>query len=95
MSRPAAPLAVAVPLDGQVPGHDHGPGHAHPHGHDDGEAQAHGPAHGHGHSTSVDADHTALPFSLLMAGAGQRLAGVAGLLGLLWLAVAWALGEPG
>ncbi len=32
--------------------------------------------------------------SLLMAGVGTRLLGVAGLLALLWLAVAWALGEP-
>jgi len=31
---------------------------------------------------------------LLMAGAGARLLGVAGLLVLLWAAVAWALGEP-
>ena len=29
-----------------------------------------------------------------MAGAGGRLLGVAGLLLLLWVAVAWALGEP-
>ncbi len=29
-----------------------------------------------------------------MAGAATRLAGVAGLLLLLWAAVAWALGEP-
>ena len=29
-----------------------------------------------------------------MAGVGARLLGVAGLLGLLWAAVAWALGEP-
>ena len=30
--------------------------------------------------------------SLLMAGIGQRLAGAAALLVLLWLAVGWALG---
>jgi hypothetical protein len=29
-----------------------------------------------------------------MTGAGARLLGVAGLLLLLWAAVAWALGEP-
>lgn len=29
-----------------------------------------------------------------MAGAGTRLLGTLGLLVLLWLAVAWALGEP-
>jgi len=29
-----------------------------------------------------------------MAGAGGRLLGTLGLLVLLWLAVAWALGEP-
>jgi hypothetical protein len=29
-----------------------------------------------------------------MAGVGLRLLGVAGLLALLWAAVAWALGEP-
>jgi hypothetical protein len=29
-----------------------------------------------------------------MAGVSARLLGVAGLVALLWLAVAWALGEP-
>lgn len=33
--------------------------------------------------------------SLLMAGAGQRLAAAAAVLALLWLAVGWALGSPG
>ena len=32
------------------------------------------------------------PFSLLMAGAGPRALGALVLIGLLWLAVAWALG---
>ncbi len=33
--------------------------------------------------------------SLLMQSARLRLAGAGGLIVLLWLAVAWALGEPG
>ena len=37
----------------------------------------------------------AVPRSLLMAGAGQRMAAAAGVLVLLWLAVGWALGLPG
>ena len=83
MSRPVAPLAAAVPVrgDGHAHGHghaDHGPGHAH---------------HGHAHGTPQEAP-PALPASLLMAGAGGRLLGTLGLLVLLWLAVAWALGEP-
>jgi hypothetical protein len=69
--------------------HAHGDGHAH---------EAHGHDHGHTHD---DHAHGApmetsppLPASLLMAGAGSRLLGTLGLLVLLWLAVAWALGEP-
>jgi hypothetical protein len=83
MSRPVAPLAAAAPAQVGVHGH----GHAHVHGHD----HAHG--HDHPHGTAHEAP-TALPASLLMAGAGSRLLGALGLLALLWLAVAWALGEP-
>jgi hypothetical protein len=32
--------------------------------------------------------------SLLMSGVVRRLMGAAALVGLLWLAVGWALGEP-
>jgi hypothetical protein len=79
-------------------GHDHGPAHGHTHQHD----HTHGHHHGHGHGdphdqargTTAAEPAATLPFSLLMAGAGHRLLGVAGLLALLWLAVAWALGEP-
>ena len=101
MSRSVAPLAAAVSLDGHAPGRDHAPGHAaahahaHAHAHDHGDDPAHGHTHHHGHGADGGADRAALPFSLLMAGVWQRLAGVAGLLALLWLAVAWALGEPG
>ena len=60
-------------------------------------AHAHGPGHGdhHHHSPAPAAtpQRAALP-SLLMAGVGMRLLGVAGLLLLLWAAVAWALGDP-
>lgn len=85
MSRPAAPLAVAVPVHGD----GHGHGHPHDHGHDDGHD--HGHAH---HDHAAGAPQDALPASLLMAGAGSRLLGTLGVLALLWLAVAWALGEP-
>jgi hypothetical protein len=38
---------------------------------------------------------TPAPFrSLLMSGVVRRLLGAAVLVGLLWLAVAWAVGEP-
>lgn len=79
MSRPAAPLAAAVHAHGE------GPGHGHAHGDSDG--------HAHGHVPAPEAP-ASLPASLLMAGAGSRLLGTLGLLLLLWLAVAWALGEP-
>jgi hypothetical protein len=78
MSRPAAPLAAAV--------HAHGDGHAHGHAH----SHAH---HDHAHDAPQEAP-PALPASLLMAGAGSRLLGTLGVLLLLWLAVAWALGDP-
>lgn len=86
MSRPAAPLAAAV--------HVHADGHAHGHGGPHGHSHDHG--HGHrdrAHGAPQEAP-PALPASLLMAGAGSRLLGTLGLLVLLWLAVAWALGEP-
>ena len=55
----------------------------------------HGHGHGQGHvHTSPPAPHRSLLPSLLMAGVGMRLAGVLGLLALLWTAVAWALGDP-
>ncbi|GCL62946.1 hypothetical protein AQPW35_20270 [Rubrivivax pictus] len=59
-------------------------------------AHAHGPGQGDHHHPPAPAAaplRAMLP-SLLMAGVGTRLLGVAGLLALLWLAVAWALGEP-
>lgn len=83
MSRPAAPLAAAV--------HSHGDGHAH--GHGDPHGHSHDNGHSH-HDHAHGAPQEALPASLLMAGAGSRLLGTLGLLVLLWLAVAWALGEP-
>ncbi len=63
--------------------------HVHTHAH------AHGSGHGDHHPPAPAAatPRARLP-SLLMAGVGVRLLGVAGLLALLWLAVAWALGEP-
>lgn len=82
MSRPAAPLVLPVHAHGDGPAH----GHGHPHDH------AHGHKH-HAHGAAQDAA-PALPASLLMAGAGSRLLGTLALLLLLWLAVAWALGEP-
>ena len=75
---PPSPAPLAAPE--QVPGHRHGHGHTHDHGH----AHAGGPA-----PASPGG-----PPSLLMAGVGTRLLGVAGLLALLWAAVAWAMGEP-
>ncbi len=75
------------------PAHDHAQGHVHGHAaaqaHDHGQAQ-----HDHAHGAPQDPP-PALPASLLMAGAGSRLLGTLGLRALLWLAVAWALGEPG
>lgn len=62
-------------------------------------AHGHGPGHGHHHPPApaagllVGTPRATLP-SLLMAGVGARLLGVAVLLLLLWAAVAWALGEP-
>jgi hypothetical protein len=40
-------------------------------------------------------EHPSTLHSLLMSSAVQRLAGALALVGLLWLAVAWALVEPG
>ena len=84
MSRPAAPLTAAVHLHGDGHGHSHVHTHGDPHDH------AH---HDHPHAAPHEAP-PALPASLLMAGAGSRLLGTLGVLALLWLAVAWALGEP-
>ena len=91
MSRPVAPLAAAAPAQVGVHGHGHAHSHGHSHSHDHGHDHAHG--HDHHHGAAHEAP-TALPPSLLMAGAGSRLLGALGLLALLWLAVAWALGEP-
>ncbi len=56
---------------------------------------SHAPGHGHRHDQDQPLAPTRrLPPSLLMAGVGSRLLGVAGLLLLLWAAVLWALGEP-
>ena len=87
MFKPASPPAPALPAHGHGHAHDQGDGHGHGHGH----------GHDHGGSHHHHAPATAslrLPPSLLMAGVGSRLLGVAGLLLLLWAAVAWALGEP-
>lgn len=79
MSRPAASATPAAHV------------HTHVHTH----AHAHGSGHGdHHHPPAPAATPRARLPSLLMAGVGTRLLGVAGLLALLWLAVAWALGEP-
>ncbi len=83
MSKPASPLAPAAPAQGH--GHAHGHAHGHGHGHDHGDSP---------HHNAPSAASLRLPASLLMAGVGSRLLGVAGLLLLLWAAVAWALGEP-
>lgn len=70
----------------------HGHGHAHDQG--DGHSHDHGSSSHHHHHQAPAAASLRLPPSLLMAGVGSRLLGVAGLLLLLWVAVAWALGEP-
>ena len=65
----------------------------------------HDPLPGHLHTSAQEGlhdhthDHAPAParpqgLSLLMHGVPARLAGTLGLLLLLWLAVAWALGEP-
>ncbi|MBM3596348.1 MAG: hypothetical protein FJX31_11460 [Alphaproteobacteria bacterium] len=70
----------------QIHVHHHGPGHTHDHGHD------HSHDHNHGAPHALPAARAAEPgFSLLRLSALQRLAGVAALLALLWIAVAWAL----
>ena len=69
----------ATPLAPPVHGHSH--------------ASGHDPSHGHAHGQPQAATRR-WPPSLLMAGVGSRLLGVAGLLLLLWAAVLWALGEP-
>jgi hypothetical protein len=79
----------AAPATPQVHAPGHAPGHAHDHPHDHGHTPGHGPA-----TAAAPAGFWRGPPSLLMAGAGARLLGVAGLLVLLWAAVAWALGEP-
>lgn len=43
----------------------------------------------------MKAPHSHRPRSLLMAGAGPRVAAAGAVLALLWLAVGWALGLPG
>ena len=79
MPQPATPLAPPVH------GHSHAPGHSH----------SHAPGHDFGHGRDQPPAATRrLPPSLLMAGVGARLLGVAGLLLLLWAAVLWALGDP-
>ncbi|MDH4390687.1 MAG: hypothetical protein QE285_04595 [Aquabacterium sp.] len=89
MSLPATPATPAA----HGLGHNDAQGHRHTHGHH------HGHDHGHHHGHGSDAPPPQPgglpnPPSLLMAGATTRLAGVVGLLLLLWAAVAWALGEP-
>ncbi len=74
----AAPAAAPSHLDGDGHGHGHGPGHGHDHD------------HGHSHQPAPQR----WPASLLMAGVPARLGTVLLLLAALWLAVAWALGEP-
>lgn len=83
---PPSPAPLAAPE--QVPGHRHG--HTQDHGH----AHAHAPGHGHAHAGGPAPASRGGPPSLLMAGVATRLLGVAGLLALLWAAVAWAMGEP-
>ena len=80
MSLPASPATPAA--------HGHGDAHGHAH------AQAHPHSHHHSHGGDAPAPQSSGLPSLLMAGAGARLLGVAGLLLMLWAAVAWALGEP-
>lgn len=91
MSRSAASATPQV----QAPGHASGQMHSHPHPHPHPHPHDHAHPHRHG-DTAAQAPAAAWPMlpSLLMAGAGVRLLGVAGLLLLLWAAVAWALGEP-
>ncbi len=89
VSPSAAPATPQVHAPGHASGHAHD--HPHVHGH------IHGSGHAHAHGEAPAAAPAGLwrgPHSLLMAGAGARLLGVAGLLLLLWAAVAWALGEP-
>ena len=89
VSPSAAPARAAV----HASVHPAGPVHSHPHDHP--HEHAHGHGHGHGPAPAQPpASFWRGPPSLLMAGAGARLLGVAGLLVLLWAAVAWALGEP-
>lgn len=83
MSPSAAPAQPLVHAPGPAPGAVHDHPHHHPHDH----------GHGHGPAQPSTAARGGLP-SLLMASVGMRLLGVAGLLLLLWAAVAWALGEP-
>lgn len=90
MSLPASPATPAAHGHGDAHGHGHA--HGHPHGHTHGQAHGDGGDHGH-QPTGAAPQPGGLP-SLLMAGVGARLLGVAGLLAVLWLAVAWALGEP-
>jgi len=61
------------------------PAHAHDRVHD------HAHAHDHAHEAPQRPARAKPGFSLLRASAAQRLAGVAGLIALLWLGVWWAL----
>jgi hypothetical protein len=80
--------------------HQHGHEHDHGHGHDR-DGHAHAPHAGHGSHA-----HTPVPTSpaeaadlrhgqpsLLMRGAGARVAAALAMVGVLWLAVVWALME--
>jgi hypothetical protein len=71
--------------------HDRHPphGHGHGHGHDHGRVQDNVKGPKPGTPTSVAAGHA----SLLMRGAGARVAAALVAIAALWLAVAWALLE--
>ena len=78
--------------------HEQPHGHAHAHGHDHGHDHSHDhhPAPARPVGRGVAPGGAQAPAgSLLMSSAAVRLLGAVGLVGLLWVAVAWALaGSP-
>jgi len=77
------------PLKARREDHAHAHHHVHDHAHD--HAHGDGHAHDHAHEAPQRPARAKPGFSLLRASAAQRLAGVAGLIALLWLGVWWAL----
>lgn len=56
--------------------------------------QTHEHAHGHSHVTHHEhASHSPFTPGLLMSSSVHRVLGALGLIALLWLAVAWAVGD--